>query len=210
MRDRFDAFRAAVARSFAFLEEAGFTRSEKVSWLDIDIRYSRQSTEIGVGYEIDSVPWAYFSVDLGNVREPIPLAYLIEDADGSADDLAGISPDQPLEAQVALLAQHTRRYGHALLAGDNSRLAQLRALRVKHRREQNRELYGTATGESPRFDHRPSLREIFADARNREFEAWRCYEAVWDHGYSREDIAAFRGTSVEQVQALLAFWEQTS
>ncbi len=105
------------------------------------------------------------------------------------------------------LADLTARYAADLLSGDFSSLPRLRHVRARQTREENIRTFGTSTGETPRFDHRPTLDELFADASNDGIVDARVYQGVWDHEYTLADLATFLGEPETAIQVRLDRWD---
>jgi len=123
-----------------------------------------------------------------------------------AGELARL-PDEAGLDHLRRLAALTGEAADDLLRGDTRRLTELRRARIVRRREESRATFGTATGESRRFEERPSLEDLFADARNDGIVDARCYQAVWDWAFSVDALAAHLGESPDAVRARLDRWE---
>ena len=81
------------------------------------------------------------------------------------------------------LTSELRRHAADLLRGERTRVPRLRRLRAAETRRENKESFGTSTGETPRFSGRPTLEELFADVTNEGLMTPRAYHAVWDYDY---------------------------
>jgi len=114
----------------------------------------------------------------------------------------------PREARdaPALCALIAERAG-AILRGDVSSFAALLAARPARRRDDNRRRFGTTTGETPRFDHRPSLDELFSDATNDGMVTARVYQGVWDYRYGVVELATHLRETPEKIEQRLATWD---
>ena len=75
-------------------------------------------------------------------------------------------------------------------------------------REENLRNFGTSTGDTPRFTRRPTLEELFADAKNDGMVQARAYQAYWDYDYNIITIAAYLATSEDDVKGMLAAWDR--
>ena len=124
---------------------------------------------------------------------------------GAADHLCGevVSVGKAAASQADAL----RRYAADLLRGDRQRLPRLRRAQATEGRRQDKEEFGTSTGETPRFKSKPSLEELFADADDDELNTARTYQAFWDYGYTLDEIAAFLGETGQGIQARLDDWD---
>ena len=87
-----------------------------------------------------------------------------------------------------------------------SRVPRLRRLRAAETRRENKETFGTSTGETPRFTGRPTLEELFGDVTNEGLVTPRIYQAFWDYAYSLAEIGRFLDLVEEEVQAMLDNW----
>lgn len=120
---------------------------------------------------------------------------------------AALPSERDEEAALAALAKLTAEHAHEILSGDFSSFDPLRRARAVRVREDNQARWGTATGETPRFDRRPSLDELFADASNDGIRTARVYQAVWDYGYARDALAEYLEESSEGVERRLNDWD---
>jgi hypothetical protein len=175
-------------------------------FLRLDLHFDAGAAEIGAGiaeYDVASPE--------PRVRRTCPLAYLLGRREpDSADGLRWPAiPGEPLAGALRRIADLLRRCAGDLLAGDFRLLDELCPLVAADRRADLTRRFGTSTGETPRFDRRPTLAELFsdvtADAPGRRTP--RCYQAVHDHGYSPAEVAAFLALSEPEVDALLAEWD---
>ncbi len=119
-------------------------------------------------------------------------------------ELGEVAPD---EGDFAVLADLTSRHASAILAGDFSAFDRLRRERAVRVREDNQARWGTATGETPRFDARPTLEDLFADATNEGIRTARAYQGHWDYAYTLEELATHLDESVADVQRRLDDWD---
>lgn len=111
-------------------------------------------------------------------------------------------------------ASFLREEARDVLTGDFSVFPELKKLSAHHRRQKNKEYFGTYTGGSPRFSGRPTLAEVFAGAKdvdpelerlfgdklNQDKTQSRIYEAYWDHQYSIREIAEFLNQSEDAIK----------
>lgn len=209
-KDPFGEFRQAVASSFAFLvADVGVVPAgETSSHRDIELPFARASLRVVVGYELGSEPWVYFAFMTTSGWQNFGLHIVIEDRTGAREPLAQVATAATIQGKVQVLADLTREYGSHLWSGDTSSIPNLRRLRARFMREQNREMFGTSTGESPRFASRPTLAELFAEVANDDVRCARVYQAVWDYEYSHAEIGEFLGVPTADVQELLDRWER--
>jgi hypothetical protein len=209
-KNPFDEFRDAVAKSFGFLvADLGFADAgETSSHRDIEVAFVLGAVRVVVGYEVGSEPWVYFDFMTADGRQSFGLHIVVEDRSGTQEPLARVAAASSVQAKVQALADLTREYGQPLLSGDPSSIQNLQRLRARFMREQNQQMFGTSTGETPRFTTRPTLPELFAEASNDDITCARAYQAVWDYGYSNAEIGAFLGMTIDDVQELLDRWER--
>jgi hypothetical protein len=202
-----------VRKSFGFLErDLGF----KLGSVDVGQREAsavllRERVLVRVSFEDGRVTGLGIgqTAAIGETRlvENYGLHTVILSAHPEFDLATLTGAGRSVEQQLERWAQALNQYGAALLRGDFSRRDEFKRHRAKQCRLDNQERWGTATGETPRFEHRPSLPDLFADVTN-DGQRWaRSYQAVWDYEYSLEAIGAFLGVSVAEVQAMLDEWE---
>jgi len=105
-----------------------------------------------------------------------------------------------------LLGDHARD----LLSGDFSVCDEIEPILWADRRTERKREFGTSTGESPRFEGRPTLDELYADLGpdSRWLRVPRTYQAFWDYDYSIEEIATYLETTEAVVEALLLEWDR--
>ena len=115
---------------------------------------------------------------------------------------------ESLEDALAVHAELLHRHAADLLRGERTRVPRLRRLRATETRRENKESFGTSTGETPRFTGRPTLEELFADVTNEGLVTPRAYQAYWDYAYSLAEIGRFLDLGEEEVQAMLDDWDQ--
>jgi len=138
------------------------------------------------------------------------LYALLRDAGPEAEQLLPTGPakdDEALADNLRRQAELLIEFGRDLLEGDLGRALRLRRIQAAEARRQNKEEFGTSTGESPRFSERPSLEALFSDAVVEGLKSPRAYQAFWDWDYPLAEIAAFLGTDEAGVQALLDEWD---
>ncbi len=143
-----------------------------------------------------------------------PLAYFLRRRRPEAEralDLPGTPTGPGLAAALGRIAGLLRDCAGDALAGDFAAFAEVRAIVIADRRADLVRRFGTSTGETPRFDRRPSLFEQLGGPEGGDagLRAPRAYQAVHDYGYSPAEVAAFFGVSEAEVLALLAEWETT-
>lgn len=208
-KDPFGEFRQAVASSFAFLvSDFGFVAAgETSSHRDIEVAFARDTTRVVVGYEIGSEPWVYIDLMTNGGRQEVGLHVVVQDRTGTQSPFERVTTASSVQSKVQALSDLTREHGHSLLSGDTSSIPNLLRLRAKFMRDQNRELFGTSTGETPRFATRPTLPELFADVANDDMRCARAYQAVWDYEYSHAEISEFLVITASDVEELLQRWE---
>jgi len=213
--DHFAFFKQATAETFKFLTtDSGFECVSTVQRMpDCMIQYQNATTGIRVYYELNS----QLSVDIAKLRHT--ATEVIEDK--SYDLLLLMKIRHPeidvhkfyggdkewtnnyIERLLREYASFLRQEARDVLTGDFKIFPALKELAAQYRRQSTKELFGTYTGESPRFSKRPTLEDIFADAREQN-KTLRIYEAHWDHQYSTKEIAAFLNVTDEVVKQALA------
>ncbi len=114
---------------------------------------------------------------------------------------------ESIAAMLTRLAALTRELAAGLLAGETAEVDELRREQVEQVRRDNQRCWGTATGETPRFDHRPTLEELYSDASNQGLVEARSYQACHDHDYTIAQIAAFLHCGEDDVQRHLDRWD---
>ena len=122
--------------------------------------------------------------------------------------------ERPVEPELRQVLQRLadllRDHAQDLLSGDFGVCDEIDPILWADRRAQRKRDFGTSTGESPRFEGQPTLAELFADAK--PDTPWlrvpRAYQAVWDYGYSIEEIAAHLEIPAAEVDALLLEWDR--
>ncbi len=110
-------------------------------------------------------------------------------------------------AMLERLAVLTDRMAHDVLGGDCSSFPRLRRVRARQTREDNWRDFGTSTGETPRFEHRPTLEQLFADAANDGMVDARVYQAVWDYEFTIAELAEHCDSTATEIQARLDRWD---
>jgi len=175
--------------------------------LEIHLEFSSASSRVDIALETGGgAPWVCVGIFTEGREHHFGLHTLVEDADGTFEPVRQVETLPSTDAQVCALASMTRRYAANLLKGDHSRLSPLRVLRAKAFRERNRNEAGTPTG-APPLDHRPTLPELFGEADEAEFPAdvrLACVRsAVWDHGYSADEVATFLNLAPDEIQRIV-------
>jgi hypothetical protein len=210
-----DAWRGeidAARRAFAFLVEELGAAPPTVSagMRECALIWTLPGAQVRLFFEAFAAP--HLGVRIRSDEEPrrvlaeLPLSLLVREALPPEEEALGALPAATDES-LARLADLLRRAAADLLGGDRTRVTRLRAAAAADRRRRDRERFGTSTGETPRFAHRPTLAELFADVSNDGLRSPRAYQAVWDYDYARAEIAAFLGCDEAAVQALLDQWE---
>jgi hypothetical protein len=192
----FSSFRTAVAAHFApVAAEFGLDRrTEREFATETQVTFSDEERRLAVSFEVGGVPWVGVCVsDRGRDQEFL-LQTLERDVEGTCDSTNAVAGMQTVDEQIRTLAILTRRYAAGLLRGDFGRVRSLKRLRAEARRRRNLEMFGTPSRARP-LEHRPTLAELFVEAGKAQFPAdarmFAIYQAVWDHGYSIEDVAHF-------------------
>ena len=174
--DPFAFFKQSTSEIFEFLiTDFGFSYIDTVVHApDCVIEYQNETTGITVRYE-----WAsQISVSLIKLKREsnkvlvdkrYPLLLLMEIRRPSTDAtmFSGthkIWTNEYVEKLLREFANALREDGGDVLRGDFRIFAELKRRRAHYRRQQNKEDFGTYTGESPRFSSQPTLEEVFADA----------------------------------------------
>jgi hypothetical protein len=226
-------FGQAALEAFRFLiDEHGYEHASTTSYANREctVKFRGRLANVSTWYEVFSPPWTSIErLDREYVQD-VGIQYLMEErcpellpAEDAEDGGFGNSPEEVRQV-LQLHARVLREYGRDLLEGDFRIFPRLRQRQAVAMREQNRRLFGTSTGETPRFDFRPSLEQLFASGEEREpppvgveaansagipAQTWaRIYQAFWDYEYSVAQIAEFLNISREQVQESLNEWDE--
>ncbi|MEQ8273373.1 MAG: hypothetical protein RMA76_08495 [Deltaproteobacteria bacterium] len=165
-------------------------RSQDVGPREVVVRYHNDVVRLRIVAEAGAAPSVMVGAKDGLVFGLGELGAVAEDDDFVA------------------LAARTAEYADAILAGDFSSFDRLRRERAARVREDNQARWGTATGETPRFDERPTLEALFSDAHNDGLRTARAYQGHWDYAYALEELATFLGESVADVQRRLDDWDR--
>lgn len=153
----------------------------------------------------------------GRIVRTCPLVYLLAHRCpekrawlGNAGERASYGHEE-LRAVLRELAQLLAGCIGDLLAGKADIPEAIMAEVAADRRRQLKLCFGTSTGESPRFQGRPSLPELFSDVSEETLylRVPRTVQAVYDYSYSVRDVAEFLGLSELVVRAFIAQWNQT-
>ncbi len=202
-----------VRRSFEFLETtAGFKlRATTFDRDEASFLFSHENVFVRLHITGSNVS----GVDVGRF-ESAERAHVVENY-GLHDVLLAFEPKFRLEAFIkqGSSLQHQLSAWTTLLSvcrgnllvGDFSRRREFKRIRARRRRLDNQRRWGTATGETPRFDTRPTLAALFADSSNEGQLSARAYQAYWDYDYPLIEIAEFLDTGVNRVQSLLDAWD---
>jgi len=153
----------------------------------------------------------------GRIYRTCPLAYLLAHRCPEKRSWLGMAGDvasrgsEDLRAVLRELAQLLSGCAADLLGGTAGIPDEIMAEVAADRRRQLKLCFGTSTGESPRFQSRPSLPDLFSDVTDETL--WlrvpRTVQAIYDYGYSVNDVATFLGLSPLVVRAFVAQWDQT-
>jgi hypothetical protein len=204
-----------ITAAFAFLTDRfGFELGDSSAGeRESHVRYTSSAARVMV--LVDHLPLAV-NTAVGLFYERTPgcrlvdeygLLALVEDRDpGEADRLRGA--EDSLQGTLKVHADLLARHGADLLRGETGRIPRLRRARARATREENKALFGTSTGETPRFSSRPSLEELFADAANDGMRTARAYQAFWDYNFALAEVADFLGETEDAVQARLDEWDR--
>jgi len=201
---------AALAEErFRFLCEAyGFavTRS-KDGQRESLVTFESETVRVGILIERpDVVEASVGRLEGGRLKENYGLFLLARDDSPEAEARLRAEP-ATLAERLETAAELLQVCGSDLLAGDFSRRDRLKRLRAEELRRSRKERFGTSTGETPRFETRPHLDELFSDAKNEGIGDARCVQAFWDYEYTLAEIAEFLEVSEEDVQARLDRWD---
>jgi hypothetical protein len=178
-------------------------------FLRLDLFFEAGAPEIGAGIaEYDPASAA------PRVRRTCPLAYVLRrrHPEGKGALRWPREPGEPLAEALRRIADLLRRHAADLLSGDFRLFDELCPLVAADRRADLKRRFGTSTGESPRFDRRPTLPELFSDvtADGPWLRVPRTCQAVHDYGYTPAEVATFLGLDEPAVHALLAEWDGTT
>jgi len=208
-----DELLSTVDEAFGFLtEEHGFERTDgHTGQRESHVRFMSETTRVTV--HVDHLPLsistaiALFKEGSGRrLVHEFGLELVVRDrASDQADGLCG--KVESFGEAVTRQAEALRRHAADLLRGERTRLPRLRQVLAAETRRWNKDEFGTSTGETPRFQERPNLEDLFADADNDGLNTARAYQAFWDYDYSLAEIAAFLEETVEQIQARLDDWD---
>lgn len=202
-----------ITRAFAFLtEDLGFELADShEGQRESHVRYVSATTRVTV--HADHMPLrAFTAVALfrpGSQRRLVDefgLAEVVREQDPEEADRL-VNDVDTFDEALARQAGALQRHAADLLLGERNRLPRLKRAQAARTRRRNKEEWGTSTGESPRFDSRPSLKDLFADANNDGLNTARAYQAFWDYDYPLAEIAAFLDETEAQVQARLDDWD---
>lgn len=227
--DAFAFFKQAVIEIFEPLfAELGFQHVQTLEYMpDCVLEYLNETTGINVRYEWKS----QVSIRLVKLKRTgsevteaasYDLLFLMQLRQPEIDVNKFYGDDK--EWTDAYIEQRLREYAIFLkesardvLTGDFSVFPELKKLTAKNRRETNKAMFGTSTGESPRFSTRPTLEQVFEGAKdvdpelerlfggklNQDKTDSRVYEAYWDHEFSIPEIAHYLNETEESIQQRL-------
>jgi hypothetical protein len=210
-------FESTVLDAFRFLvDDLGFRHVETFDYSrERSVHFRNDTTEISVHDEAGCRPWVVLGrLDQGRVAESHGLFILLrlrcperEVELECKSTFFGPSEYEELSRAIRVRAELVQKWALDILNGDFSVFPALRVLGAVHTREENIRDFGTSTGETPRFKHRPTLEELFADAKNDGMVQARAYQAYWDYDYNIITIAGFLGIGEDDVKGMLAAWD---
>ncbi len=164
--------------------------------------FSSDNVQLDVNHEAGATPWVTIG-RAGGLQFGLHELAAAAGRDGELEE----GSEEPSGEVLARLADLTRELAGALLSGDFSAFPALKRARAARKRESNVQMFGTSTGESPRFEGRPTLDALFSDASNDGIREARTYQAVWDYGYSLGEVAEFEDSTEAEVQRRLDRWD---
>jgi hypothetical protein len=227
--DAFAFFREAVDQIFEPLfTEFGFRHVETLEYMpDCVLKYLNETTGINARYELKS----QLSINLVKLERTgsevteaakYDLLFLMQLRQPEIDVNKFYGDDKEwtdayIEQRLREYAIFLRESAHDVLTGDFSVFPELKKLAARNRREKNKEIFGTSTGESARFSTRPTLAQVFEGAKqvdpelerlfggklNQDKTDSRIYEAYWDHEFSIPEIADYLKETEESIQQQL-------
>jgi hypothetical protein len=227
--DAFAFFKQAVNEIFQPLfTEFGFRHFETLEYMpDCVLKYRNESTGLNLRYEWNS-QISISLVKLDRTESEVTeastydLLFLLKIRQPSIDINTFHRSDKKwTDAYIERLLREyetlLRQNARDVLTGDFGIFPELKRVAAEHRRNWNKETFGTSTGESPRFTSRPTLQQVFEDAKemdpeldrlfggrlNQDKTATRIYEAYWDHQFSIREIADYLNESEESVHRQL-------
>jgi hypothetical protein len=228
--DPFAFFKKSTLEAFNFLTtEYGFEHVSTSEYgHECDLTFWNQTTEVSVDYELGGGP----SVSLGKLERTdgktvdtrlYPLRAVV--AERCPENLPkiewghanGKASEQDLHDALHAYAALLKEYAGDMLGGDFGVVPALKKRTAEFRRQWNKEVFGTYSGESPRFSARPTLAELFADAKsvdptleqifgnalNQDKTGYRAYQTYWDYEYPVAEIAAFLNVDEAAVERML-------
>jgi len=139
--------------------------------------------------------------------ERFGLNHVVSDRAADREGELVTGPGETEADLIERLAELTRLLATDVLAGDFSSFPRLRRVRARMTREENIREWGTSTGETPRFDRRPTLEELFAGADDDGLIEARVYQGIWDYGYDKGELATYLGSTEQDVQMHLDRWD---
>ena len=187
LRESFAFFKQCTAEVFSFLTiDFGFSLTETIEQMpDCIFKYRNRTTGIDVYYELNS----QITVDLIVIRRQtsdttaeksydLTLLMELRRPDIDTHKFYGrdkVWTDDHVHALLGEYANFLVEDARDVLAGDFSILPALKDLGAQRRRESNKKLFGTYSGESPRFSARPTLDDVFADIHDFDPDVARLY-----------------------------------
>jgi hypothetical protein len=211
-------FESTVLDAFGFLvDDLGFRHVETFDFSrERGVNFRNDTTDVSVHDEAGCRPWVVLGrLDNGLVAESHGLFMLLRlrcpehEADLECKStFFGPSGYEELSRAILVRADLVQKWAADILSGDFSVFPILRVLGAVHTREENIKDFGTSTGETPRFTHRPTFEELFADAKNDGMVQARVYQAYWDYDYNIITIATYLAISEDDVKGMLAGWDR--
>ncbi len=209
-------FESTVLDAFRFLmEDFAFKHSgTKKYQRETNVSFRNQYAEVCVHEEAGCRPWVVLGrmedervieshglYSLVRLRCPDKKSYLKSESE------YGTPEREELVKIIKLKAKLLRENGKDIMTGDFSVFPELKRIEAIRMREDNKKNFGTSTGESSRFDHRPSLKELFRDVKNPGIAEARVYQAYWDYDYDIKTISEFLSEKPSAVKKMLAHWD---
>jgi len=217
----YDAGVASTVRTVKMMKEAFGFLIEELGFELTDSHFGQRessvtfrSTLVRVQVHVDHLP---LGVNVGVGLFEKKGQRTMVDEHGLVDVVRDQAPEEVVrllaevesrEDALAVHAELLRRHAADLLRGERTRVPRLRRLRAAETRRENKETFGTSTGETPRFTGRPTLEELFADVTNEGRVIPRAYQAFWDYAYSLAKIGRFLDLGEKAVQAMLDEWDR--
>jgi hypothetical protein len=228
--DPFAFFKKTAKGAFAFLTaDYGFRHVSTSEHLpECALTFWNRTTAVAIAYEWGGAPWVTVgelehAPDRTYVSKSYGLHVVVEErCPGREAELGwghayGRATEQDLETFLRAQATLLRECAAELLTGEFGIFPALKKRTAEHRRRRNKELFGSYSGETPRFASRPALSELFAGAKdedpeltellggrlNQDKTGFKIYQAYWDYEYPIPEIAKFLSVDEEAVRRAL-------